>query len=30
MKKPLVSYAAGKDCVTLDNFSKEKEPRESE
>jgi hypothetical protein len=28
MTKPLVSYAAGKDCVSLDNFCKEKEPRE--
>ncbi len=30
MAKPLISYAAGKDCVCLDNFSKEKEPKESE
>ena len=28
MTKPLVSYAAGKDCISLDNFCEDKEPRE--
>jgi hypothetical protein len=30
MSKPLISYAAGKDCLNLAKFCKEKEPKESE